>query len=41
MDQIRIKNLKIFAYHGVYEQEKEQGQNFVVNAVLHTDTEMA
>ncbi len=41
MDQIRIKNLKIFAYHGVYEQEKEQGQNFVVNAVLHTDTERA
>lgn len=41
MDQIRIKNLKIFAYHGVYEQEKEQGQNFCVNAVLFTDTEKA
>lgn len=37
MDQIRIRNLKIFAHHGVYEQEKEQGQNFIVNAVLYTD----
>lgn len=41
MDQIRIKNLKIFAHHGVYEQEKEQGQNFCVNAVLHVDMERA
>ena len=41
MDQIRIKNLRIFAYHGVYEQEKEQGQNFIVNAVLHVDMEKA
>ena len=38
MDQIRIKNLRVFAHHGVYEQEKEQGQNFCVNAVLYTDT---
>lgn len=41
MDQIRINNLRIFAYHGVYEQEKEQGQNFVVNTVLHVDVERA
>lgn len=41
MDQIRIKNLKIFAHHGVYEQEKEKGQNFCVNAVLYTDMEKA
>lgn len=41
MDQIRIRNLKVFAYHGVYEQEKEQGQNFCVNAVLTTDMEKA
>lgn len=37
MDQIRIKNLKLFAYHGVYEQEKERGQDFCVSAVLYTD----
>lgn len=41
MDQIRIKNLKIFAYHGVYEQEKEKGQIFGVSAVLYTDIEKA
>lgn len=41
MDQIRIRNLKIFAHHGVYEQEKEQGQNFIVNAVLYVDMEKA
>lgn len=41
MDQIRIKNLSVFAHHGVYEQEKEQGQNFCVNAVLYVDMEKA
>lgn len=41
MDQIRIRNLKIFAYHGVYEQEKEKGQQFCVSTVLHTDMEKA
>lgn len=41
MDQIRIKNLRVYAYHGVYEQEKEKGQNFCINAVLFTDTERA
>lgn len=38
MDQIRIENLQIFAHHGVYQEENEQGQNFYVNAVLETDT---
>lgn len=37
MDRITIRNLKVFAHHGVYEQEKEKGQNFCVNAVLYTD----
>lgn len=41
MDKIKIKNLKVFAYHGVYEKEKEAGQNFYVNAVLYTDTVQA
>lgn len=41
MDQIRIKDLRIFAHHGVYEQEKEQGQNFCVSAVIYTDMEKA
>ena len=37
MDEIRIENLKVYAYHGVYSSEKDRGQNFYVNAVLHTD----
>ena len=37
MDQIKIENLKVFAYHGVYESEREKGQNFFVNATLYTD----
>lgn len=38
MDQIRIDNLQIRAFHGVYADEKDRGQNFYVNAVLYTDT---
>ncbi len=34
MDQIRIRELKIYAHHGVYDFEKEKGQNFFVNATL-------
>lgn len=38
MDQINIKNLKIFANHGVLTDEKENGQYFFVSATLFTDT---
>lgn len=38
MDEIRIENLQVYAYHGVYKEENEKGQNFYVNAVLYTDT---
>lgn len=31
MDKISIKNLKLFAYHGVNPEEKENGQNFVID----------
>lgn len=37
MDQIKIENLKVFAFHGVYSSEKDKGQNFYVNATLYTD----
>ena len=37
MDEIIIENLQIYAYHGVYQEEKEKGQNFYVNAVLYMD----
>lgn len=41
MDKICINNLKIFAYHGVFDEEKRNGQNFYVNAVLEIDMEKA
>lgn len=34
MNQIIIKNLKIFAYHGVHDFEKKEGQDFFIDAVL-------
>lgn len=36
-DRIIIENLKVYAYHGVYPEEREKGQNFYLNAVLETD----
>lgn len=41
MDEIRIENLKVFAHHGVYEEETREGQNFFINATLYTDTRKA
>ncbi len=40
-DQIRIDNLEVFAHHGVFPEEKEYGQKFYVNAILHTNTRHA
>ena len=34
MDKIVIKNLNIFAYHGVFEEEKKNGQLFRISAEL-------
>lgn len=31
MDKIIIKDLKIFAYHGVNPEEKRDGQNFIID----------
>lgn len=39
MNQIIIKNLKIFAYHGVHDFEKKDGQDFFVDAIIDV-TEM-
>jgi len=36
MDQIRIDNLEVYPYHGVYPEENEKGQKFFINAVLYT-----
>lgn len=41
MDKIKIKNLEVFANHGVFPEETRLGQKFLVNAVLYTDTREA
>ena len=41
MDEIRIDNLEVYAYHGVFPEENEKGQLFFVNAVLYTETRAA
>ena len=41
MDEIRIENLEVYAYHGVFPEENEKGQPFFVNATLYTDTRAA
>lgn len=40
-DIIKIENLEVFAHHGVYPEERENGQNFYVNARLYTGTREA
>ncbi len=41
MDKIVIKNLEIFANHGMFSEENVLGQKFVVSANLYTDTRQA
>ena len=41
MDVIKIENLEIFAHHGVFQEEKEQGQFFYINATLYCDLKKA
>lgn len=41
MDRIKIEGLRFFAHHGVFAFEQEQGQYFVINAVLECDTRRA
>ena len=36
MNKIIIKNFKIFAYHGVHQEEKVNGQNFYIDAEITT-----
>jgi len=41
MDKVHIKNLEVYAYHGVFREEKIQGQVFVISASLYTDLRLA
>ena len=38
MGHIGIRDLEVYAYHGVYPEEREKGQNFLVSADLYLDT---
>lgn len=37
MDIIKIKDLEIYAYHGVFPEEKKQGQPFIITIEMETD----
>ena len=41
MDQITIKNLQVFAHHGVFPEENTLGQKFLITAKLGLDTRRA
>ncbi len=41
MDKISIKGLEVYAYHGVREKEKREGQKFFVDAELFSDLRKA
>jgi dihydroneopterin aldolase len=41
MDKITIKNLKLFAYHGVNPEEKENGQNFYLDIDYYINMQRA
>ena len=41
MDRINIKNLEVFASHGVFPEENKLGQKFVISAVLYTNIRKA
>ena len=38
MGHIAIRDLEVYAYHGVYSEEQEKGQTFYVSADLYLDT---
>ena len=40
-DKIIIKDIKIFAYHGVLKEEKVLGQNFIINLEMYTSLKKA
>ncbi len=41
LDQIRLNGLRAKGFHGVFEHERREGQEFVVDVVLHLDTRTA
>ena len=40
-DRITLRGLRIRGYHGVFDHERRDGQDFVIDAVIWADTEAA
>lgn len=40
-DIIKLSGISAIGYHGVFEHERRNGQQFVVDVALHTDTRAA
>ncbi len=40
-DWIRLDGIRVFAYHGVYDEEKERGQIFLIDVHLRMDLSVA
>jgi len=41
LDRIELRGLRVFARHGVLDEERRDGQEFVIDAVLWLDTRPA
>src|SRR5262249_2855444 len=41
LDRIELRGLRVFARHGVLDEERRDGQEFVIDAVLWLDTRAA
>lgn len=41
LDKIIVKNLEVFAHHGVHPEEKILGQKFLIDAILYTNLKAA
>ena len=41
MDKIKIKNLEVFAYHGVLKEENVLGQKFIISLTMYADIKKA
>lgn len=41
IDEITLTGVRAFGYHGVFDEERREGQNFVVDATLYVDTSRA
>ena len=41
MDEIVIDNLRVFCNHGVYAEERSEGQDFFVTAIVFLETYIA